>query len=124
MQSGNPIEIVTTSTYTGTPNTVRPNILGPVPVGIGSAPNGNPQYFPAAACTTPTPGCLFQIPAGFGSLGRNVIIGPGFEDIDLSLYKDTKVTEKTSVEFRVDAFNLFNHPNFGQPKPDRLHRAR
>jgi len=117
LQSGNPLDIVTTSSYTGTPNTVRPNILGPVVTGIGSAANGNPQYFPAATCTatSATPGCLFQVPSAFGNLGRNVIIGPGFDDVDLSLYKDTKVTERTTVEFRVDAFNLFNHPNFGQP---------
>ena len=37
VQSGNPIEIVTGSTFNGVSNTVRPNILGPVPVGIGSA---------------------------------------------------------------------------------------
>ncbi len=117
VQSGNPVDIVTTSTFTGTPNTVRPNILGPVPVGIGSAANGNPQYFPSAACTAAavTAGCLFQVPAGFGNLGRNTIIGPGFEDIDFSLFKDTKITEKTTVQFRADTFNIFNHPNFGQP---------
>jgi hypothetical protein len=114
-QSGNPVDIVTTSTYTGTASTVRPNILGAVPVGIGSAANGNPQYFPAATCVAATAGCLFQVPTAFGSLGRNVIIGPGFTDLDLSLYKDTKVTERTTLEFRADTFNLFNHPNFGQP---------
>ncbi|HUI56535.1 MAG TPA: TonB-dependent receptor [Bryobacteraceae bacterium] len=111
LQTGNPVDLVTTSTYTGTPDTVRPNVLGPVPVGIGSAANGNPQYFSACSAAS----CLFQAPSGFGDLGRNVIIGPGFEDVDLSLFKDTKLTERTTVEFRVDTFNLFNHPNFGQP---------
>jgi hypothetical protein len=118
LQSGNPVNLITTSTFSGTANTIRPNYLGgPIPVGIGSAPNGNPQYFPGAACTATaiTPGCIFQVPAGFGNLGRNVIIGPGFEDQDFSLYKDTKITEKTTIEFRSDFFNIFNHPNFGQP---------
>jgi hypothetical protein len=118
LQSGNPVNIITTSNYSGTPNTVRPNLLATaIPVGIGSAPNGNPQYFPAAACTAaaPTSGCMFQVPAGFGNLARNTIIGPGFEDVDFSLYKDTKLTEKTTVQFRADTFNIFNHPNFGQP---------
>jgi hypothetical protein len=115
LQSGNPVNNITTSTYTGTPNTVRPNILGAVPVGIGSAANGNPQYFPSATCVAAAPGCLFQVPTAFGDLGRNAIIGPGFEDLDLSLYKDTKITEKTMVEFRADAFNILNHPDFGQP---------
>ncbi len=116
IQSGNPFTIVTNSTLNNLPvATVRPNILGPVPVGVGSAANGNPQYFPAAACTTVTAGCLFQASSGFGNLGRNSIIGPGFEDIDFSLYKDTKLTERTTLQFRADAFNVFNHPNFGQP---------
>jgi hypothetical protein len=48
-------------------------------------------------------------------MGRNVIVGPGFEDIDLALYKDTRITERLKAQFRADTFNLFNHPNFGQP---------
>jgi hypothetical protein len=116
LQSGNPINIVTTNaTFTGLPNTLRPDLLGDVPTGIGSAPNGNPQYFPSAACATPTPGCLFLVKNGFGSLGRNSIIGPGFNDVDFSLFKNTRVTERVAVQLRSDFFNLFNHPNFGQP---------
>ncbi len=117
LQSGNPIDIVTTNTsYTGVANALRPNILGPVPTGIGSAANGNPQYFPALTCgLTATPGCLFQVPAGFGNMGRNAIVGPGFENIDFALYKTTKITERVSAQFRADSFDLFNHPNFAQP---------
>jgi hypothetical protein len=54
-------------------------------------------------------------PATFGNLGRNVIIGPGFQNLDLSLIKTTNITERVKVQFRADTFNLFNHPNFGQP---------
>ena len=116
LQTGNPFTIVTTNTaFNGVANTLRPNILGPVPVGIGSAPNGNPQYFPSLACTAVTPGCLFQVPAGFGDMGRNALYGPGLEDVDLALYKDTKITERFTAQFRAETFNLFNHPNFGQP---------
>ena len=116
VQSGNPVDIVTNSTYNGVTPTVRPNILGPVPVGIGSAANGNPQYFPAAACNTPVAGCLFQVPAAFGDLGRNAIIGPGFEDVDFSLFKDTHVTERTILQFRADTFNIFTTtPISGSP---------
>jgi hypothetical protein len=52
---------------------------------------------------------------GFGTVGRNSFVGPGFEDIDLSLIKNTKVTERMNVQFRADVFNFFNHPNYGQP---------
>jgi hypothetical protein len=51
----------------------------------------------------------------FGNLGRNAIIGPGFNNVDFSLIKRTRITERISNEFRVEAFDLFNHPNFGQP---------
>jgi hypothetical protein len=117
LQSGNPLTIITTNNSTGVTNAMRPNILGPVPVGIGSAANGNPQYFPSLGCTVaaPTANCLFQVVTGFGNLGRNTIVGPGFEDIDLALYKDTRITEKVKAQFRADTFNLFNHPNFAQP---------
>ena len=54
--------------------------------------------------------------AGFiGDLGRNTLIGPKFFDLDVALGKTTRVKENVSVEFRAEAFNLFNHPNFGLP---------
>ncbi|HTS63855.1 MAG TPA: hypothetical protein VMH28_17655, partial [Candidatus Acidoferrales bacterium] len=36
--------------------------------------------------------------------------------VDLSIAKDTKIKEQVSLQFRSEAFNLFNHPNFGQPQ--------
>jgi hypothetical protein len=51
----------------------------------------------------------------FGSLGRNVVIGPGFNNTDVSLIKRTKLTETHLIEFRWEVFDLFNHANFGQP---------
>ena len=51
----------------------------------------------------------------FGSMGRNVIIGPGFHNTDLSLIKRTKLTETQMIEFRWEVFDVFNHANFGQP---------
>ncbi len=116
VQSGNPIEIVTGSAFNGVPNTVRANILGPVPVSIGSAANGNVQYFPALTCNVPaTANCLFQVPTAFGNMGRNLLVGPGLENLDVALYKNTRITERLVAQFRADTFNLFNHPNFGQP---------
>src|SRR5581483_1689861 len=82
------------------------------------AADGNVQWFPSAACTgAATPGCIFLVPnpTRFGNLGRNVIIGPGFQNLDLSLIKTTKMSERMRIQFRADTFNLFNHPNFGQP---------
>jgi hypothetical protein len=53
----------------------------------------------------------------FGNLGRNTFVGPGFTDVDFSIVKNTKLTERLNLQFRTDAFDLFNHPNFGQPGP-------
>ena len=54
--------------------------------------------------------------AGFiGNLGRNTLIGPKFFDFDMAVGKTTRVKENISLEFRVEAFNLFNHPSFGIP---------
>jgi hypothetical protein len=48
-------------------------------------------------------------------LGRNTFRGPGFEDFDLSLFKNIKVTERVNFQFRAEAFNIFNHPDLQQP---------
>jgi hypothetical protein len=69
----------------------------------------------------PTPELFFnkaafvRHPRGFGNAGRNIIQGPGFQDIDLSIAKNTPIKESVILQFRGDIFNLFNHPNFAQP---------
>jgi hypothetical protein len=103
-QSGNPFNIVSSSPAITGVATVRPNLTG-TPV-IKGDPLSN--WF-----VDPT---VFVAPTNaFGTVGRNSFVGPGFEDIDLSLIKNTKVTERMNVQFRADAFNFFNHPNYGQP---------
>ena len=59
----------------------------------------------------------FILPAfgTYGNLGRGVFNGPGLADLDLSVMKTTHVTEKTSLQFRAEFFNILNHPNFGTP---------
>jgi hypothetical protein len=110
-QSGNPFNVVLgTATLTGVPNSVRPTITGPLVI------TGNPAgWFANAAAVFPASA---NSPAtGFGNLGRNAFTGPGFTDVDLSGVRNTKLTERMDLQFRVDAFDLFNHPNFGQPGP-------
>jgi len=59
------------------------------------------------------------VPAGTdGNLSRNAFRGPAFKDFDLSLVKTTAVTERVKVEFRADAFNLFNRVNLYNPIGD------
>jgi outer membrane receptor protein involved in Fe transport len=51
----------------------------------------------------------------FGNLRRNAFVGPDFKNFDFSLAKDTKLTERLTMQLRADIFNLFNHPNFSNP---------
>ena len=51
----------------------------------------------------------------FGNSGRNILYGPGTKQIDLSLFKSFSFTEKRRVEFRAEAFNAFNTPQFNNP---------
>jgi hypothetical protein len=86
-----------------------------------SRPNlvGNPNATPCV------PGTLFntcafapnQIPGTFGDAGRNIILGPGLQEWDISLLKIIPVGERMHFEFRAESFNTFNHVNplFGIP---------
>ena len=51
----------------------------------------------------------------FGSLGRNALRGPGYRNVDFSIFKDTPVTENVKLQLRAEFFNVFNHPNFSNP---------
>jgi len=51
----------------------------------------------------------------FGEAGRNIVIGPGLANLDLSLQKAWSVHENQSMQFRWDVFNALNHPNFNLP---------
>jgi hypothetical protein len=54
----------------------------------------------------------------FGNEGRNVVRGPGIEDVDVSMLKDFPFGETKRLQFRAECFNLLNHPNFGLPEND------
>jgi hypothetical protein len=118
LQSGNPLNVVTTSTYNAVSGTIRPTLIGSYSTGRGAVlANGNVSFIHGTACTTKTtPGCAFYAqPAGFGDLGRNALTGPGFADTDVSLEKTTQITERIALVLRADAFDLLNHANFGNP---------
>jgi hypothetical protein len=51
----------------------------------------------------------------FGNVGRNSIVGPGFSNTDLSLIKNLTMAGSVRLQFRVEAFNVFNQANLGLP---------
>jgi Carboxypeptidase regulatory-like domain/TonB dependent receptor len=85
----------------------RPNIVPGVPT---RCPNFNVPncQFNAAAFSDPGN----NLP---GNTPRNFLRGPGFQQVDFSISKNTKITENTSIQLRMDIFNLFNMVNFADP---------
>jgi len=86
----------------------RPDRVAGQPVWIPSANAGGGKSLNAQAFTV--------APAGQqGTEGRNDIRGFGLTQVDLSLGRKFTVTDRIALQFRTDAFNLFNHPNFASP---------
>jgi hypothetical protein len=101
-QSGNPLNIVTSnSSLTGVANTVRPDVTGPITI-VGSVD----RWFDTS---------VFVPVNGFGNLGRNAVVGPRFDALDMSVSKTIPVTSTLRAQLRVEVFNVLNHPNLGQP---------
>jgi hypothetical protein len=84
-------------------------------------PNVVPGVNPVLSHWTPSTGYLnplaFVQPAfgTFGDLGRDSIYGPGFSNVDFSVTKNTRLTERLNLQLRCEFFNIFNHPNFALP---------
>jgi hypothetical protein len=87
--------------------TLRPNVVGSPNTGISPEVNRNDflssTAFQVQALNTP------------GDASRDIALGPGLFDLDLSLVKRFTVTEHSSLDVRADAFNLTNRVNFGNP---------
>ncbi len=90
----------------------RPNLIG----------NPNAAVDPVSSNKTHTVAEWFNVSAfqlasvgQFGNAGRNIIIGPSYTDLDLTLARKFVLTERVSGQFRVETFNLLNHPNFFNP---------
>jgi Carboxypeptidase regulatory-like domain len=131
-QTGNPVNIVSGSnSFNGITGIVRPNLVGSITTKKTQlAGVTNVTFIPntpgVTTCyqSTLTPACVYEtlettptsgIYTGLGDIRRNAVTGPGYADLDLSGEKDTKITERLSFNLRADAFDIFNHPNFGQP---------
>jgi hypothetical protein len=102
--------------------------------GCGTLINpGNPNHYVKTQCfTVPTaPSLAFYnancdpavgtFPQCFnlrGNAGRNIIIGPGIQNLDFSVFKNNsikRISENFNVQFRAEFFNILNHANFGDP---------
>lgn len=105
LQSGRPFTAVLSGDISNTLNrNDRPNLVGDP----NSGPRTVEQWFNKAAFQT-------QAVGSFGTAGRNIIIGPGFQNFDFALSRNFNVTERFKVQFRTELFNAFNHANFNYP---------
>jgi len=84
-----------------TPNWNR-NFKGPVILGKPD------QWFDPNAFVMPTAGT-------FGNVARGSLRGPGLVSFDTSLFKRVRISEELNLQFRAEAFNVFNHANFSYP---------
>lgn len=113
--TGSPLNVTAGANYSGTfEGQDRADLIGDPYAGVSHSisvqSDGSKlvQWFNPAAFTTPAPGT-------FGTLGRNALRGPGFADVDFSVFKDFPITERVKAQFRVELFNIFNHVNYAPP---------
>lgn len=105
IRSGFPVNVTVTGGIFG--GALRPNLVPGVPIRPSNYSLPGNQFNASA----------FSLPAAgtFGNLGRNALRGPGFAQVDFSVFKNTKLTETQALQLRMEVFNLFNHANFADP---------
>jgi hypothetical protein len=122
--SGQPFNVTYSSTYLNapgngnTPVQVNPNVS--ILHGINSTSNGGTAWFDATAfiappCQSATPTSACPNGQQIGNMGRNALTGPGFFNLNLTLSKNTKLTERIGMELRLETFNTTNTTAFGNP---------
>jgi hypothetical protein len=78
----------------------RPDFITPI-----SYPKNASEWFSTNSFAAPANGF-------FGNAGNGIITGPGLVTFDMALYKDFRLTERQTIQFRGELFNIFNHTNF------------
>src|SRR5262245_5194642 len=106
---GRPFSVTASTASLADPGTTaqNPDQVGEV-IKLGGVGPGEPFYDPNAfKAVTGTP--------RFGTVGRNTLRGPGYVNLDLSLLRTFRIKERSTLDFRVDAFNFTNTPHFMNP---------
>ena len=98
--------VLQTSTTNGTSS--RPNLVGTI-----SYPKTLARWFDPSPSIFATPD-----PYKYGNAGRDSLLGPGRTNWDSSLFKEFPIREQMLFQFRFEAYNTLNHPQFGYPNPN------
>ena len=107
-RTGVPVNIVLPFDNANTGTTQRPNYVPGFPSRVISSTDRTHGWLNPASYAVPPQ-------YTFGNLPRNFARAPGLENWDFSAYKDFAIHEGQYFQFRAEAFNLFNHTNFGAP---------
>ncbi len=75
----------------------------------------DPNHYFSTACFAPSPLNSTGAPLRPGTSGRNILFGPGLGNVDFSLFKDFRLTERLKLQYRAEFFNLSNWPHFANP---------
>lgn len=115
-QTGFPLDVVDSAfpsltssyytyyTYGGGAGWDVPNVAGSTKY-LNPRTNPTNLWFNSSGFSAPTPGTE-------GNAGRNILRGPGLNNFDFALEKETRITESTRIELRFEFYNLFNHTQF------------
>ena len=101
------------SSLQATGNSQTADLIGPVQKLGGKGP-GNPYYAPLSFIDPQ----IYFAQTGvyrFGTMGRNVLRGPGYWQLSPAIYKNFKIKEKVNAEFRAEATNFTNTPIWSNP---------
>jgi len=130
--SGNPLTLKGGGAQVNAPgNYQTPDQIGPINIlgGIGPAPITGQSVSCAPtdmSCHYFDPTAFHAVPGTeirFGTTGRNFIRGPGFFNMDASLFRDFKLTERVKFQFRMEVFGVTNTPHYGNPGVDVTNTA-
>ncbi len=114
--SGRPFSVSAAGGSVNSPgNSQTPDIIGTTNYPRGTGPGDswfNPNAFRPVEFST---GYNTTTGRRFGTAGRNILRNPGYANIDISLVRNFRLTERVNMEFRVDSFNFTNTPHFGGP---------
>lgn len=112
VESGRPIAVTGANNQLATRPNLNPNVSLFVPHQSRSVlyKTGELEWFNPLAFVNPPDYTFGNTPRTFGNLR-----GPGTFNLDASLFKTTHLTERTTLELRIEAYNVLNHPNLPMP---------
>jgi hypothetical protein len=112
--SGTPFSVTTSGTTCNCPgNTQTADQVKPTVAILGGHGANDPYFDPNAFAALTSSSSENGV--RFGTSGRNIVRGPGFINLDLSLVRDFPIQEKLTLQFRAEAYGLTNTPNFANP---------